>query len=59
MLRPFMITKTHLNKFQELSTHDLGLYAIQVRPEQPLLVYENLHVASKAYEYFDKLRFKE
>ncbi len=55
MIRPFKITRKHLNKYKELSSYDLGLYAIKVRKEQPLLVYETLHVASKAYEYFEKM----
>ena len=54
MLKPFKITRKHLNKYKELSAYDLGMYAIQVRPEQPLLVYETVHIASKAYEYFVK-----
>tara|TARA_Y100001973_G_C5105288_1_gene284806 strand:- start:118 stop:297 length:180 start_codon:yes stop_codon:yes gene_type:complete len=55
MLRPFKITKNHLTEFEELSVYDVGMYAIKVRPEQPLLVYETKHIASKAYEYFSKI----
>ena len=55
MLRPFKITKKHLSEFEELSTYDVGMYAIKVRPEQPLLVYETKQIASKAYEYFSKM----
>tara|TARA_Y100000593_G_C4286606_1_gene325845 strand:+ start:1023 stop:1208 length:186 start_codon:yes stop_codon:yes gene_type:complete len=54
MIKPFKITKKHLDKYNELSKYDLGLYAIKVRDEQPLLVYETKHVAQKAYEYFKK-----
>ena len=55
MIRPFKIMRKHLSEYEELSTCDLGLYAIQVKTEQPLLVYETIHVASKAYEYFEKI----
>ncbi len=56
MLKPFKITRRHLVKYEELSTCDLGMYAIKVRPEQPLLVYETIHIAIKAYEYFEKMK---
>jgi hypothetical protein len=59
MIRPFKITKKHLNKYEELSTCDLGLYAIQVRTSQPLMVYETVHIAKKAYEYFEKMLKKD
>ena len=55
MIKPFKITRKHLNKYEELSTYDLGMYAIQVRSEQPLMVYETMHIAKKAYEYFEKI----
>tara|TARA_R100000808_G_C2121391_1_gene132620 strand:- start:897 stop:1094 length:198 start_codon:yes stop_codon:yes gene_type:complete len=55
MIKPFKITRKHLNKYEELSTYDLGMYAIQVRVEQPLLVYETLQIAKKAYKYFEKM----
>ena len=54
MLKPFKITKQHLKKYEELSKYDIGLYAIKVRDEQPLMVYETKHIAKKAYEYFEK-----
>lgn len=59
MIKPFKITKRHINKYEELSTYDLGMYAIQVRSEQPLMVYETMHIAKKAYEYFEKMIQKE
>ena len=55
MIKPFKITRKHLNKYEELSKYDLGMYAIQVRVEQPLLVYETLQIAKKAYKYFENM----
>ena len=55
MLKPFKITKKHLDKYEELSKYDLGMYAIKVRKKQPLMVYETIHIARKAYEYFEEL----
>ena len=55
MIKPFKITKKHLDKYEELSPYDLGMYAIQVNPDQPLLVYETVQIAFKAYEYFHKM----
>lgn len=54
MLKPFKITRKHLNKYEELSSYDLGMYAIQVSDDQPLMVYETIHIARKAYDYFEK-----
>ena len=54
MLRPFKITKKHLKDFPELDSGDVGLYAIRVKEGQELMLYENKHIASKAYEYFSK-----
>tara|TARA_R100001594_G_scaffold138720_1_gene182524 strand:+ start:397 stop:579 length:183 start_codon:yes stop_codon:yes gene_type:complete len=59
MIKPFKITRKHLSKYEELSVYDLGLYAIRVRPEQPLMVYETIQVASKAYDYFEKMLKKD
>jgi hypothetical protein len=59
MIRPFKITKKHLGKYEELSNCDLGMYAIQVRPEQPLLVYESIQIATKAYNYFQNINKKD
>ena len=55
MIRPFKITNRHLNKYDELSKSDVGLYAIQVRENQPLMVYETIQIATKAYDYFSKM----
>ena len=55
MIKPFKITRKHLNKYKELSNYDVGLYAIQVRNDQPLMVYETKHIAKKAFEYFEKM----
>lgn len=54
MLRPFKIKAKHLGEFPELEKSDLGLYAIRVHEEQPLMLYETKHIATKAYEYFKK-----
>ena len=54
MLRPFKIKKQHLNKFPELEECDIGLYAIRVKEDQELMLYETKHIADKAYEYFSK-----
>ena len=54
MLKPFKITKKHLNEFSELEREDVGMYAIKVRDEQPLMLYETKQIAQKAYEYFKK-----
>lgn len=59
MIRPFKITNRHLNKYDELSKSDIGMYAIQVREGQPLMVYETVQIAMKAYEYFDKMFKKD
>jgi len=59
MIRPFKITKKHLGKYEELSNYDLGMYAIQVRPEQPLMVYETIQIAVKAYSYFQNIIKKD
>lgn len=55
MTKPFKIKKQHLTEYEELSSYDLGMYAIKVRPDQPLMVYETKHIADRAYEYFSKL----
>tara|TARA_Y100000114_G_C11690204_1_gene293174 strand:- start:273 stop:458 length:186 start_codon:yes stop_codon:yes gene_type:complete len=54
MLKPFKITKRHLKEFEELDTSDIGLFAIRVSEEQDLMIYESMHIANKAYEYFSK-----
>ena len=54
MLKPFKITKKHLQDFPELEPNDIGLYAIRVREGQELMLYETKHIATKAYEYFSK-----
>jgi hypothetical protein len=59
MIRPFKITKKHLNEYKELSSYDLGMYAIRVKDDQPLLVYETKLIATKAYKYFEKMINKE
>lgn len=59
MIRPFKITTRHLKKYSELSKGDLGMYAIQIRKGQPLMVYETIQIAMKAYEYFDKMFKKD
>ena len=59
MIRPFKITNTHLNQYNELSKYDVGLYAIKVRDEQPLMLYETKHIAQKAFEYFERIMKKE
>tara|TARA_B100000085_G_C18341513_1_gene430503 strand:- start:128 stop:304 length:177 start_codon:yes stop_codon:yes gene_type:complete len=55
MLKPFKITKQHLNEYEELSSYDLGMYAIRAKEDQPLLVYETKQIANKAYKYFEKM----
>ena len=55
MIKPFKVTRKHLSKYKELSTYDHGMYAIQVRPGQPLMVYETIQIASKAYKYFQNM----
>ena len=55
MLNPFKFTRKHLTEYDELPSQDIGLYAIKVRDEQPLLVYETEHIARKAFEYFAKI----
>jgi len=54
MLKPFKVTKNHLSEYPELERGDVGLYAIKVRKEQPLMLYETKQIAQKAYEYFRK-----
>ena len=54
MLKPFKITKKHLDEFPELEREDVGMYAIKVRDEQSLMLYETKQIAQKAYEYFKK-----
>ena len=54
MLKPFKVTKNHLSEYPELECGDVGLYAIKVRQEQPLMLYETKQIAQKAYEYFRK-----
>ena len=54
MLKPFKITNQHISEYPELESDDIGLYAIQVRKEQPLMLYETKHIAQKAYDYFRK-----
>ena len=54
MLKPFKITNNHLSEYPELEKTDVGLYAIKIRTEQPLMLYETKQIAQKAYEYFRK-----
>ena len=54
MLKPFKITNQHISEYPELEGGDIGLYAIKVRKEQPLMIYETKQIAQKAYEYFRK-----
>ena len=56
MLKPFKIKKEHLIQFPELEKEDLGLYAIQIHDEKPLMVYETKQIAQKAYEYFKNFK---
>ena len=49
MLKPFKITKKHIAEFSELDKSDVGLYAIKVRQEQPLMLYETKQIAQKAW----------
>ena len=56
MLKPFKIKKEHLNEYPELERDDVGLYAIRVKDEQPLMIYETKQVAQKAYEYFKNFK---
>jgi hypothetical protein len=56
MLKPFKIKKEHLSEYPELERDDVGLYAIRVKDEQPLMIYETKHVAEKAYEYFKNFK---
>ena len=54
MIKPFKIKTKHLNEYPELDSSDVGLYALRVREDQELMVYENKSIADKAYEYFSK-----
>ena len=56
MLKPFKIKKEHLGEFPELEHDDIGLYAIKIRKNQPLMLYETKHIAQKAYEYFKNFK---
>jgi hypothetical protein len=59
MIKPFKITNKHLNQYGELSKYDVGLYAIKIKKEQPLMIYETENVAQKAFEYFENMLKKE
>ena len=52
MLKPFKITKQHLKEYKYLDESDIGLYAIQVKEGQEIMVYETKQLATKAFEYF-------
>tara|TARA_Y100000114_G_scaffold150565_1_gene166225 strand:+ start:542 stop:715 length:174 start_codon:yes stop_codon:yes gene_type:complete len=54
MIKPFKITKAHLKDFPELHSSDIGLFAIRIKEDQDLMVYETKSIANKAYEYFSK-----
>lgn len=54
MLKPFKITTKHVLEYPELEKADVGLYAIKIQAEQPLMLYETKQIAQKAYEYFKK-----
>ncbi len=54
MLKPFKVKKEHLEQFSELTHDDVGLYAIRIRENQDLMLYETKHIANKAYNYFKK-----
>jgi hypothetical protein len=56
MLKPFKINKQHLEEYPELEGDDVGMYAIRVKDEQPLMIYETKHVAQRAYEYFKNFK---
>jgi len=55
MLRPFKIKTSHLRDYPELAASDVGLYAIRVKEDQELMIYENKFIANKAYNYFEKM----
>ena len=56
MIKPFKIKNKHLEEFPELHTSDVGLYAIRVKEDQELMLYETKSVADKAYEYFKNFK---
>ena len=51
----FKITNKHINEYQELEYHDLGLYAVKISDDREVMVYENKAVATKALAYFRKM----
>jgi hypothetical protein len=54
MLKPFKVTKKHLAEYPYLDREDIGMYAIRIKEEQELMLYETKQIASKAFEYFQK-----
>jgi|TARA_A100001015_G_C14552919_1_gene542269 hypothetical protein len=54
MLKPFKVTKKHLVEYPYLDGGDVGMYAIRIKEEQELMLYETKQIASKAFEYFQK-----
>ena len=56
MLKPFKITKQHLKEYRYLDESDIGLYAIQAKEDQELMLYETKQLAAKAYEYFKSFK---
>ena len=48
----FKITNKHINKYEELERHDLGLYALKIADDKEIMVYETKAIAEKALEYF-------
>ena len=48
----FKITNKHINKYEELEHHDLGLYALKIADDKEVMVYETKAIAEKALEYF-------
>jgi hypothetical protein len=54
MIKPFKIKAKHLKEFPELHSDDVGLYAIRIKEDQELMLYESKSFADKAYEYFNK-----
>ena len=50
----FKITTKHIDEYNELEYHDLGLYALKIADDKEVMVYETKAVAKKALEYFRK-----
>jgi len=56
MIKPFKIKKKHLQEYPELGSDDVGLYALRVKEDQDLMVYENKSIADKAFQYFSNFK---